>query len=157
MAVGLVAGPMMFGSPEEASPIPGSKGDPRLHMLENFFAARHCPVRQFASDFLAAADQNQLDWRLLPSISFVETGGGKKSGSSNNLFGWNSGRHRFSSARAAIYAIAAKLGQSKLYKNKDTSQILQTYNRHPEWRERVRAVMRTIGTAEIATAVAALN
>ena len=37
-------------------------------MLENFFAARHCPVRGLAREFLIAADKNGLDWRLLPSI-----------------------------------------------------------------------------------------
>jgi len=157
MAVGLVVGPIAFGLAGEPTSAPEPKDDPRLHVLENFFASRHCPVRKFAADFLAAADQNRLDWRLLPSISFVETGGGKKAGDGNNLFGWNSGKHRFSSAKAAIYTIADKLGQSKLYKNKDTSGILQTYNKHPEWRERVKRVMRAIGTAEIPTTVAALN
>ena len=43
--------------------------DPRLLRLQEFFARRDCPLREAAADFLIAADQNSLDWRLLPSIS----------------------------------------------------------------------------------------
>lgn len=52
-------------------------GDPRLRRLEEFFAKRDCPLRAAAADFLIAADQNALDWRLLPSISMVESSGGR--------------------------------------------------------------------------------
>ena len=60
-----------------AEPPPVTQNDPRLHVLENFFAARHCPVSGLAEEFLIAADKNGLDWRLLPSISLIESGGGK--------------------------------------------------------------------------------
>ena len=68
-------------------------GDPRLRRLEEFFAKRDCPLRAAAADFLIAADQNALDWRLLPSISMVESSGGKDY-RNNNVFGWNSCRDR---------------------------------------------------------------
>lgn len=130
--------------------------DPRFHVLENFFAARHCPVRQFAKDFLLAADQNGLDWRLLPSISLIESGGGKNH-RNNNIFGWNSGRHHFASIQASIYATAAKLAHSKIYRNKNTEQILRTYNKRPQWGERVKAVMRAIGSIDMPPTVAELH
>src|SRR5262245_53970576 len=61
--------------------------DPRLGILERFFKQEACPAAQFAEDFLRAADTYQLDWRLLPSISLVESGGGREA-KNNNLFGW---------------------------------------------------------------------
>lgn len=148
VAAGILVGAIGLGIAEEPNVSPAAGNDPRLHILENFFAAHRCPVRTLAADFLIASDLNHLDWRLLASISFVETGGGRNH-QYYNIFGWNPGRHRFESFKAAIYSTAAKLGHSKLYRNKDTTQILRTYNKHPEWREHVKAVMRTIGSADL--------
>lgn len=151
MTAGLLV-PMCLGFGQQ----PEAKFDPRLPILQNFFAARHCPIRDLASEFLKAADNNGLDWRLLPSISFVESGGGKVQ-RNNNIFGWNSGRHRFASIREAIYATAAKLAHSKLYVNKDTDHILWTYNPIPRYGERVKNVMRSIASADFYPAAAASN
>jgi hypothetical protein len=92
-----------------------------------------------------AADQNQLDWRLLPSISMVESSGGKVY-TNNNVFGWDSCRERFTSVRAGIHFVAAQLGRSRRYKGKDIDSKLQMYNPLPEYSQRVKAVMRSIGT-----------
>src|SRR5260370_11913805 len=92
VVAGLLVAPIAVDIAKGAEPAPATKTDPRLPVLENFFAARHCPVRSLAEEFLIAADTNRLDWRLLPSISFVESGGGKVA-RNNNIFGWNSGRH----------------------------------------------------------------
>jgi len=153
---GLLVAPVAVDFAQGAEPLPAAKHDPRLAVLENFFAARHCPIRSLAGEFLIAADQNGLDWRLLPSISFIESGGGKVA-SNNNIFGWSSGRHRFSSVRESIHAVAATLAHSKLYRKKDTDGILTTYNTLPRWAERVKAVMRAIGSPDLSAAVAALN
>ena len=130
--------------------------DPRQSRLERFFSERASPLVKHAADFLAAADRNGLDWRLLPSISIVETGGAKDY-RNNNIFGWDSGRTKFSSIRAAIHAIAAKLSTSRLYRHKTVDQILRTYNSRPEYCRRVKSVMETIGGADLSTATAALN
>lgn len=156
VVAGLLVAPIAVDFANGAEPSSAAKNDPRLPVLENFFAARHCPVRSLAGEFLIAADKNGLDWRLLPSISLVESGGGKVS-RNNNIFGWNSGRRRFSSIRESIHAVAAKLAHSKLYQDKDTERILSTYNSRPRWAERVKAVMRTIGSPDLSGAVAALN
>src|SRR5689334_18888943 len=75
--------------------------DPRLAFLRNFFAQGHCPALELSGVFLEAADRYGLDWRLLPSLSFIETSGGKAA-RNNNLFGWDSGKAAFSSAAACI-------------------------------------------------------
>jgi len=118
--------------------------DPRLIRLKQFFESYDCPLSQFAGDFVQAADRNQLDWRLLPSISMMESGGGKNY-RNKNVFGWDSGRERFSSISAGIHAVASRLSRSKLYKHKGLDQILYTYNPRPDYARKVKTWMRTIG------------
>jgi hypothetical protein len=118
--------------------------DPRLFHLHKFFAEHNSPLDELAPEFLAAADENALDWRLLPSISLVESSGGKFY-RNNNVFGWDNCHRRFPSVRASIHLVAARLGNSSLYKDKDVNEILSTYNPRPEYSVRVQSVMRTIG------------
>src|SRR5205823_1596771 len=99
--------------------------DPRLIRVRSFFHTYDCPLSAFAEDFIRAADENDLDWRLLPSISFLESSGGMRA-SHNNIFGWNSKAARFSSQRAAIDLVASRLRTSKLYKNKRLLEVLRT-------------------------------
>jgi hypothetical protein len=117
--------------------------DPRLNLLKDFLAAFGSPVRHLAPDFLAAADAHGLDWRLLPSICVVESGGGKNV-RRNNIFGWGSARRGFSSIRGSIYWVASRLAHSKLYKNKNLDRKLATYNPRADYPARVRSVMRLI-------------
>ena len=74
-----------------------------------------------------AADHNALDWRLLPSLSYVESTGGK-SARHNNLFGWDSGRAHFPSPIAGIHTVGYYLSHSDLYKDKALDKLLATYN-----------------------------
>jgi hypothetical protein len=127
---------------------PGPQKDERLDRVRRFFDTRNCPLSQFAADFLMAADENDLDWRLLPSISMVESSGGKRY-MNRNVFGWNSCRERFASVRTGIHAVAARLGKSDLYREKGLDQILKTYNPRPEYARRVKAFMRTLGPLNV--------
>jgi len=120
--------------------------DPRLAFLRTFFEHGNCPAARLSPVFLDAADMYALDWRLLPSLSFVETSGGKAA-RNNNLFGWDSGRAAFSSAAAGIRAVASSLAHSTLYRNKDVDGILKTYNRSAGYARKVKDVMRRISPA----------
>ena len=106
----------------------------------------HPPLQRgpLAPEFLAAADRHRLDWRLLPSISVIESGGGKNY-TQNNIFGWGSATRGFASIRKSIDWVAARLANSKLYKGKDLDGILATYNPRPGYRARVKSVMRMLG------------
>jgi len=117
--------------------------DPRLAFLRSFFEHGNCPAAKLSPIFLEAADMYALDWRLLPSLSFVETSGGKAA-RNNNIFGWDSGRAAFSSAAAGIRAVAGYLAQSSLYRHKDVDGILRTYNGRAGYGRRVKDVMRQI-------------
>lgn len=136
-----------------AQQVPQSKyqNDPRLARLMAFFSDTNSPVQYLAADFLLAADRHHLDWRLLPSICVVESGGGKNF-SKNNVFGWDSARRGFTSVRDGIYWVASRLAHSKLYKGKDLDGILTTYNPGPGYAARVKEFMRRVSPREPLTA-----
>jgi hypothetical protein len=127
--------------------IPDYTHDPRLSRLKQFFGDAGCPAEHYSNVFLEAADTYELDWRLLPSISYIESTGGKAA-KNNNLFGWNSGRAEFSSPTAGIHAVGYRLAHSDLYRNKDVDGILATYNPNSDYGARVKWVMRRISPSE---------
>src|SRR5690242_17391901 len=147
LAVGLLATPICFSIQQPSIAIRAQSDDPRLRLIWQYFADRDCPLRDSAADFLVAADQNELDWRLLPSISMIESSGGKDY-RNNNVFGWDSCRESFSSVQAGIHYVASKLAKSKLYRNKSVDEKLLTYNPQPDYAHRVKAVMRALGPAD---------
>lgn len=121
-----------------------NRTDFRLLRLQQFFEQKKAPIQHLAPDFIEAADRHDLDWRLLPGISIVESSGGKYK-KNNNIFGWGNGDRKFPTVRHGIYTVANNLSTSKYYRNKDTDRILQTYNPRPEYLKRVREVMSQIG------------
>jgi hypothetical protein len=123
--------------PQRAAP------DPRTDRLKKFLARLHCPVTDLASDFVHAADDNHLDWRLLPSISVIESGGGKAY-KNNNIFGWNNGEELFPTIRAGLNEVAFKLGKSPLYRNLDSLGKLRLYNPDESYPDSVITVMNRI-------------
>jgi len=150
----MVAGLLASTTPADPDPGPADsivKTDPRLIRIKQYFLVRDCPAHMFAEDFLAAADQHDLDWRLLPSLSMVESTGGKEA-VNNNMFGWDNCKERFRSNRDGIYRVASRLGNSRLYRNKSVDQILRTYNPRSEYTSRVKAVMTQLGPANLAPA-----
>ena len=123
------------------------QNDPRLERLRKFFAKFDCPAHKYAAVFLEAADDYDLDWRLLPSLSYVESTGGK-SALHNNWFGWDSGRAKFSTPVAAVHTIGYRLAHSATYRDKDLDALLYTYNPNAEYAAKVKSVMRRIAPSE---------
>src|SRR4051794_36105720 len=118
--------------------------DPRAVRLRRFLSKLHCPVAVMSEDFVHAADDNQLDWRLLPSIAVIESSGGKAY-KNNNIFGWGiGGPLPFPSIRAGLNMVAFKLGQSALYRNLDIAGKLRVYNPNASYPGRVIDVMNRI-------------
>jgi len=117
--------------------------DPRTVRLQRFFSKLHCPVVTLSEDFVRAADDNQLDWRLLPSIAIIESSGGKAY-RNNNIFGWRNGDQVFPSIRAGLNHVAYKLGRSPLYRSRSSLGKLRLYNPNEEYPGNVMAVMNRI-------------
>jgi hypothetical protein len=157
MALGLLAVPAAVRVQQAAlaEPLPpkpqishpavpkASLNDPRTVRLASFFSRLQCPVRSLAGDFVTAADENHLDWRLLPSISVIESGGGRAY-KNNNIFGWSNGAVMFPSIRRSIHEVAYKLGRSPLYRRSNTVGKLRTYNSDQDYVQNVVAVMNRI-------------
>jgi hypothetical protein len=120
--------------------------DPRAIRLRQFLAKLHCPVKDMAEEFVHVADDNNLDWRLLPSISIIESGGGKAY-RNNNILGWANGDRSFPTIRAGISQVAFKLGHSFLYRNRNTEEKLRIYNPNEDYPGRVEDVMHRISPA----------
>jgi hypothetical protein len=120
------------------------RSDPRFVSVRHFFDQCDCPAAEYAADFIMVADEFALDWRLLPSLSFVESTGGKAS-PHNNLFGWDSGKAHFPSPSAAIRTVGSYLATSSLYRTKSLDQILALYNPHRDYAQKVKSVMQRIG------------
>ncbi len=145
---GMVSLPMTpLQRPAPPGPAPDYRNDPRLATLRKFFEKLGCPAWKYAAVFLEAADNYALDWRLLPSLSYVESSGGKAA-RNNNFFGWNSGRAQFASPSEAIHAVGFYLSHSDLYRNKDLDGVLSTYNPNEEYAAKVKSVMQRIAPSE---------
>jgi len=148
MVAGLFATPLPMASVQHLTTAVSYQEDVRVQRLTEFFSERDCPAETLASDFVAAADHYELDWRLLPSISFIESSGGKRF-LNNNIFGWDSCRMKFETVRDGVYYVASRLANSGLYKDKNLQQILRTYNPLPSYAPKVTRIMNTLGSADL--------
>jgi hypothetical protein len=119
--------------------------DPRLNVLRKFFLSLNCPLAPVAELFVAEADSHNLDWRLLPSLAIIESGGGKVS-RGNNIFGWNNGHAAFPTLGAAIHQVAKTLSDGSAYRNKNLVALLKTYNPYSGYAEKVQAMMSQISS-----------
>jgi len=117
--------------------------DPRTTRLSRFLSGLHCPVATLAGEFVHAADDNHLDWRLLPSIAVVESGGGKDY-RNNNIFGWDRGDQSFPTVRTGLEQVAFKLGRSPQYTKQDLWGKLRLYNPDENYAFMVMWVMKRI-------------
>lgn len=148
----LVAGLVAVSGQADLNPLPAKPAvstDPRLIRIRQYFLERDCPAHRYAEDFILAADRHQLDWRLLPSLSMVESTGGKEA-RNNNMFGWDNCDVGFETDRHGIYHVAARLSESKFYKGKTLDQKLRTYNPKREYGKRVKFVMAQLGPHQLA-------
>lgn len=128
----------VFGAAEKVAvaELPGSEitDDPRetelfnkkVEEVRNFLNKYKAPLAANAEDFVRAADIYKIDYRLLPSISIVESSGGKHLFKPYNPFGW--GKWGYPNFTAAIYDVSR--GMSRYYaRGADTpEEIARTYN-----------------------------
>jgi len=119
------------------------KFDLREAVLRRFLREKHCPDQEYAGVFVAEADAHDLDWRLLPSLAIVESGGGRHA-KGNNLFGWANGGYTFSSIGEAIHTVASALAHGASYRGKNLQAKLATYNHHTDYPAMVLEIMRQI-------------
>ena len=128
----------------DIAPAP-QKSDIREALLRRFLKDNHSPVESYSQTFVTEADSHNLDWRLLPSLAIVESGGGQRQNSrGNNFFGWANGVSKFASATDAIHHVAEALANARPYKGKGLEGKLGAYNKTPGYGHLVMNVMRRI-------------
>ena len=135
--------------------------DLRAEKLTKFLKERNSPLVGNVRDFIRTADDFDLDWRLLPAISAVESGMGQHTPSCAryNPFGWTSttspcGYWRFDSFDEAIRfvggKIATKTAYSKFQRTGRVEELALAYNPGgwEEWTAKVNYFMELLNQKE---------
>lgn len=131
----------------------------RADKIDAYFRDRNMPLEGYGMKMVQVAEEHDLDWRLIPAISVIETTGGKnicksKSGA-NNPFGYGSCKIAFDSINEAIEVVGKNLGGNNPktayhYDNKDLDGILKSYNSViPTYNKKIRSVMSRIESYDI--------
>lgn len=109
-----------------------SAKDARALIIENFFRNHKAPLADFGDLFVRAADEQGLDWRLLPAIAMQESNGGKRViEDSYNPFGYGiygDRVTRFESWEAAIERVGRGLKENYIGQGlKTPDEIMAKY------------------------------
>jgi hypothetical protein len=84
--------------------------DPRVIRLKNYLEGHNSPLSEHAQNFVESADRYDLDWRLVPAITGVESTFGKRIPyNSYNAYGWANGEYRFTSWDESIDHVSRSL------------------------------------------------
>ena len=118
--------------------------DLRSARLEEFFRRYHCRPPFHIAEYLRAADDYALDYRLLPAISIRETRCGATE-KDNNRWGFHPGQEAgFPSIAAGIEFMAHRIARHPLYTGKTLEDKLFTFNPRPAYPQEVQRIMRQI-------------
>jgi len=103
--------------------------DYRVQNLRNFLQNYGSPLAEYAESFVKYADENDLDYRLVPSITGVESTFGKHIPfNSYNAYGWANGNYSFASWDDSIEHVSETLKSSYIDKGATTiAQIAKIY------------------------------
>lgn len=117
--------------------------DRRVAVLYSFLDGYNSPLKYNAVDFVREADSNRLDWRLVASISGVESTFGKQLPyNSYNAWGWGiygDNMIRFASYDEAIATISKSLREKYIdtWGAQNVYEIGRFYASSPTWAQRV--------------------
>lgn len=99
-----------------------AKEDKRVTKLEKYLEGHNSPLAPYAKNFVEAADTYNLDYRLVPAISGVESTFGKHIPyKSYNAYGWANGEYKFTSWEESIDVVSKTLREK--YLDKGTPNI----------------------------------
>lgn len=97
------------------------KADFRVVKLQAFLAQYDSPLTPYAQVFVDRADEYQIDWKLVPAITGVESTFGKQIPfNSYNAYGWNNGNYRFQSWEDSIKTVSQALKEKYYNRGLDT-------------------------------------
>lgn len=131
----------------------------KAEIIDTFLASRGSVLAGHGAKFVEEAKKNDIDWRLLVSISGRETTFGrnmcKNPKAPNNPFGWGSCKIGFKSIDESIEKVSLSLGGNNEntahhYNGKTTLQILRKYNSViPNYPKEVERIMNMISAKDL--------
>ena len=84
--------------------------DYRVYSLKNYLESHNSPLAEYAEDFVEYADEYDIDYRMVPAITGVESTFGKRIPSNSyNAYGWANGEYKFSSWEGSINHVSMTL------------------------------------------------
>jgi len=117
--------------------VEAKKLDNRAEILAAYLARFNSPLQYHAQDFINAANEYNLDWKLLPSIAGVESTFGKAIPGGFNGWGWGvygTQAIYFNSWKEAIFTVAKGLRENYLNKGlTNPYSINRIYAASPYW------------------------
>ena len=121
--------------------------------IDAYFKSHKMPLEGTGLKMVQEAEKNDLDWRLLPALSVIESTGGRHAckKATHSFFGWGSCKIDFNSDEEAIETVAKNLGGNnpntdQHYAGKTTFGILRKYNSYiKKYPEQVIGIMDEIG------------
>lgn len=141
----LILIPFLFGgpvveaekAPEQETKVEAKPLDNRAKILQAYLAKHNSPLQYQSQDFIDAADQYNLDWRLVASIAGTESTFGKFIPGGYNAWGWGvygTQAIYFDSWRDGIFTVSEGLRKNYLNKGlNDPYAINKVYAASPTW------------------------
>lgn len=126
------------------------ESDTREKRLSDYLSDKNSPLTSYAPTFIKIADENNLDWRLLPAISGVESGYGRvQLEGSYNPFGWGGGYLYLDSWEEGIRTVALGIKTNWIDRNLTTPEQIAPFYCPPNsnyWATSVTSLMKEIDT-----------
>lgn len=105
------------------------ESDYRVVTLKKYLEKHNSPLSEYAGEFVYSADKYDIDWRLVPAISGVESTFGKRIPyGSYNAYGWANGKYYFESWEESIDIVSKTLREK--YMNRGAVTIDQIGRRY---------------------------
>lgn len=103
--------------------------DYRVATLAKFLKEYGSPLTPYSYDFVRFADTYNLDWRLVPAITGVESTFGKRiPTNSYNAYGWANGAYSFNSWEEGIEVVSKTLREDYINRGaKSLNKIARRY------------------------------
>jgi len=123
------AGAAVAGSSAQLNSREDIEYDYREKILENFLEGYNSPLASYSEVFISLADEYDLDWRLVPAITGVESTFGKRIPfESYNAYGWANGAYSFESWEESIEVVSKALRERYIDRGADSvSEIARIY------------------------------
>ncbi len=126
--------------------------DIRQLVLKKYLESHNSPLAPYSACFISNADKYNLDWRLVPAISGVESTFGKRMiPNTYNAYGWGGGTIYFESWNDSIEVVSKTL-REKYYDN-GTPNIAKIARRYAPpsntWGRNVKWFMKEIDSTPV--------